>query len=116
MLRVQFIFFVSCGLVVVSCNNSDQKITARETHHHSIDSSLLNNLAEKATDTNMIRIEGGSFEMGTDNAEFPDAQPVHKVEVNGFWMDEHDDMEKSHCRQTIACLPVPPGTSIILYL
>jgi len=36
----------------------------------------------------MVLIPGGAFQMGSD--EFPDAQPVHTVTVNGFWMDEHE--------------------------
>lgn len=36
----------------------------------------------------MLWIPGGEFEMGSN--DFPDAQPVHKVNVNGFWMDEHE--------------------------
>jgi formylglycine-generating enzyme required for sulfatase activity len=33
----------------------------------------------------MVWIPGGSFEMG--DTDFPDAQPVHTVHVDGFWMD-----------------------------
>ncbi|MFT3747995.1 MAG: formylglycine-generating enzyme family protein [Agriterribacter sp.] len=36
----------------------------------------------------MVWIPGGEFEMGSN--AFPDAQPIHKVKVNGFWMDEHE--------------------------
>jgi formylglycine-generating enzyme required for sulfatase activity len=36
----------------------------------------------------MIWIPGGSFWMGTNHME--DAQPVHQVEVKGFWMDRTD--------------------------
>lgn len=36
----------------------------------------------------MVRIPGGEFAMGS--AEFyPEEQPVHRVRVDGFWMDEH---------------------------
>ncbi len=35
----------------------------------------------------MILIEGGEYTMGS--AHFPDAQPLHEVEVHSFWMDEH---------------------------
>lgn len=42
-----------------------------------------------ASSTNgMVWISGGSFKMGTN--DYPDAQPVHEVKVNGFWMDEHE--------------------------
>src|SRR5262249_43335487 len=33
----------------------------------------------------MVWIPGGTFWMGSD--AFPDANPVHKVSVDGFWMD-----------------------------
>jgi sulfatase modifying factor 1 len=36
----------------------------------------------------MVFIKGGSFKMGSSN--FPDAQPLHMVAVNSFWMDEHE--------------------------
>ena len=34
----------------------------------------------------MVWIPGGEFWMGAD--EFPDAQPWHRVTVDGFWMDK----------------------------
>jgi formylglycine-generating enzyme required for sulfatase activity len=36
----------------------------------------------------MVWVPGGRFWMG-DN-DFPDAQPEHLVEVDGFWMDAHE--------------------------
>jgi formylglycine-generating enzyme required for sulfatase activity len=36
----------------------------------------------------MVRIAGGTFAMGSD-AFYPEERPVHQVEVDGFWMDEH---------------------------
>jgi formylglycine-generating enzyme required for sulfatase activity len=36
----------------------------------------------------MVRIEGGSFLMGSD-AFYPEERPVHRVEVDGFWIDRH---------------------------
>ena len=38
----------------------------------------------------MVWIAGTTFEMGSQDPAFPDAQPVHKVTVDGFWMDEHE--------------------------
>src|SRR4051794_3167626 len=35
----------------------------------------------------MVWIPGGTFWMGQDDPQFQDAQPVHKVYVDGFWMD-----------------------------
>src|SRR5262245_24744464 len=34
----------------------------------------------------MVWVPGGTFWMGCD--DFPDAQPLHKVAVDGFWMDK----------------------------
>ncbi len=36
----------------------------------------------------MVMIEGGTFEMGSNN--FQDAQPIHKVTVNSFYIDTHE--------------------------
>lgn len=36
---------------------------------------------------NMVRIPGGTFLMGSDNF-YPEESPVHRVAVDGFWMDE----------------------------
>jgi formylglycine-generating enzyme len=37
----------------------------------------------------MVWIPGGVFWMGSENVkDFPDAQPIHKVYVDGFWMDK----------------------------
>ena len=36
----------------------------------------------------MTWIPGGQFSMGTDEAGFPDTRPIHRVKVDGFWMDK----------------------------
>ena len=36
----------------------------------------------------MIWIAGDEFDMGSNEPLFRDAQPVHRVVVDGFWMDE----------------------------
>jgi formylglycine-generating enzyme len=35
----------------------------------------------------MIRIRGGEFLMGSDHPDMEDARPVHRVHVDGFWID-----------------------------
>ena len=36
----------------------------------------------------MVLIKGGSFQMGS--SQFPDAQPVHRVNISSFYMDTHE--------------------------
>src|SRR5438132_13705647 len=39
----------------------------------------------------MVWIPGGTFLMRTNDKEsFPNERPAHLVQVQGFWMDEHD--------------------------
>lgn len=33
-------------------------------------------------------IAAGEFDMGSDEPMFPDAQPIYRVSVDGFWIDE----------------------------
>jgi formylglycine-generating enzyme required for sulfatase activity len=39
-----------------------------------------------APDPNMVWIPGGTFRMGSDN-HYPEEAPVHRVAVDGFWID-----------------------------
>jgi formylglycine-generating enzyme required for sulfatase activity len=48
-------------------------------------SSLKRPMPPTPVQEGMMWIPGGEFLMGAD--EFPDAQPWHKVSVDGFWMD-----------------------------
>lgn len=61
----------------------------------------------------MVWIPGGRFWMGTDHME--DAQPVHQVEVKGFWIDRNDVTNEEFARfvkatgyVTIAERPLDP--------
>ncbi|HEX5043159.1 MAG TPA: formylglycine-generating enzyme family protein [Candidatus Polarisedimenticolaceae bacterium] len=49
--------------------------------------SVLLCVAAAARPDGMVRIPGGTFWMGSDDPAFPDARPVHRVTLNGFFMD-----------------------------
>ncbi len=42
----------------------------------------------RAPHKNMVWVPGGTFLMGS-NDFYPEERPVHRVTVDGFWMDEH---------------------------
>ena len=42
----------------------------------------------RAPATDMVWVPGGSFLMGSDEF-YPEERPVRRVEVDGFWMDDH---------------------------
>jgi formylglycine-generating enzyme required for sulfatase activity len=72
---------------------------------HSLRAAAMNNgpdaIPTKTTSSQkvhegMVRIPGGRFWMGSDHME--DAQPVHQVEVQGFWMDRTDVTNEEFAR------------------
>ena len=44
-----------------------------------------------------VWIEGGTFYMGSDEGD-PDEQPVHRVMMSGFWMQEHEVTNEEYRR------------------
>ncbi len=49
--------------------------------------------------TAMVWISEGTFLMGTNDKEsFPNERPAHLVQVQGFWIDEHDVTNAEFCK------------------
>ena len=44
--------------------------------------------ASRPLHKNMVRVPGGTFLIGS-NDFYSEERPVHRVAVDGFWMDEH---------------------------
>jgi formylglycine-generating enzyme len=63
-----------------------------EETEHSTESSSVGSDAPQG----MVWIPGGRFWMGTNHMD--DAQPVHQVEVKGFWMDRTDVTNEEFAR------------------
>jgi formylglycine-generating enzyme required for sulfatase activity len=75
--------------------------------------SASTNTESHSSPDGMVWIPGGRFWMGTDHME--DAQPVHEVEVKGFWIDRTDVTNEEFARfvketgyVTIAERPLDP--------
>lgn len=80
--------FCSLGVGLVNCQQE-----AKENATTVSESKTTSRDNEVSTDTipsKMVWIPGGKFKMGSTDPAFFDAQPVHEVEVDGFWMDEHE--------------------------
>lgn len=46
----------------------------------------------------MVWIPGGTFHMGSDDATFEDARPVHRVTLDGFWLDRTEVTNRAFSR------------------
>lgn len=86
LLIIAFFYLSGCDSPSSSGNNDLTKNNNNEKQ-------ALPSLIQASQDTipsKMVWIPGGKFQMGTNDPEFPDAQPVHEVELSGFYMDEHE--------------------------
>ena len=66
--------------------------------------------AERAKRGEMILIDGGIFEMGSD--DYADERPIHEVEVKSFYIDKHPVTVKQYkefCKATNRSLPRSPS-------
>lgn len=78
------------AVAVVSTTNCQTMCKINTSKKALLLASIENNTeVKKNTSTDgMVWIAGGEFMMGTN--DFPDAKPIHKVSVKGYWMDEHE--------------------------
>lgn len=76
------------GLSLVFC-----VLTAHGCQDHSQDSSSNHSenttasLSPREAPEGMVWVPGGTFWMGSEDPRFPDAQPRHQVQLDGFFMD-----------------------------
>lgn len=101
---MDFIRNVSYSILIISLISfgCQKKQTAAEKTADSLAHCIADGIPSRASaihnaaqitqgkdDTNgMVWINGGEFLMGAD--EFTDSRPMHKVSVDGFFMDEHE--------------------------
>src|SRR5688572_1211797 len=85
MLRSFILLFIAIMLLRCNASKKDEQPVIIP-----LNSSLLDSLAADSGTNKMVWLPDGKFQMGSDDPAFMDAQPVHEVNVNGFWMDEHE--------------------------
>jgi sulfatase modifying factor 1 len=59
-----------------------------------LDTTQINKERKALNQENMVLIDAGSFMMGSDKF-YPEEKPVHKVTVDGFWMDRYPVTNKA---------------------
>lgn len=77
----------SASFTLCCCSQSEQKKQQKSSTEAPAE------IQERVTEiipSKMVRIPSGTFTMGTNDPAFQDAQPVHKVTLKEFWMDEHE--------------------------
>ncbi|MEP7252360.1 MAG: SUMF1/EgtB/PvdO family nonheme iron enzyme, partial [Ginsengibacter sp.] len=78
MLLLAVTFIITC----CSCSESEKPA--------STESAVVTQTAKTIIPSKMIHIPAGNFQMGTSDPAFQDAQPVHKVTLHDYWIDEHE--------------------------
>lgn len=75
-----------------SCNDPANKNSASSLQDNSVpadmDTSYIRNKPKGEAPNGMVWIPGGKFWMGCETCDMPDAVPLHRVIVDGYWMDE----------------------------
>jgi sulfatase modifying factor 1 len=126
--RILLLLVAVCGIAQNRARGNQSAIPQSNAHcdagvsRHSLHAVSLNEAAEvpalpkseaHSSSNGMVWIPGGRFWMGTNHME--DAQPVHQVEVKGFWMDRTDVTNEEFARfvkatgyVTIAERPLDP--------
>ena len=80
-------FVITC---LVACQAKEKNSTDEKRDGNKTEATTKPIAHVDSASTKMVWVPGGSFQMGTNDPAFPDAQPVHSVTVNGFWIDEHE--------------------------
>jgi sulfatase modifying factor 1 len=71
---------VACSLILTKANADSIPRVVAEPHDK-----------DAAAPAGMVWTASGEFTMGTDDLRsFPNERPAHRVQVEGFWIDEHD--------------------------
>jgi formylglycine-generating enzyme len=83
-MKLKYLLPLFLIIIVAGCKEKSQKGIEEK------DFVLEALTSEQYIAQHMVWIPGGKFLMGSEDPAFADAQPLHEVEIDGFWMDEHE--------------------------
>ena len=90
-LLVLMVIFVGCGEEIA--DDEDKAVKDLVKDEVLVKGEVVADPEKKITwekdGSKMVLIPGGSFQMGDHLDKMPNALPVHKVELDGFYMDSH---------------------------
>lgn len=95
---MKYRFFIPVIILLISCEQGSENASQLTTDTISCENNLPSRFAasadtniistDESSTTGMVKIPAGEFKMGaSDDEGRPDEYPLHKVKVNGFWMD-----------------------------
>jgi len=85
---IRFVALLSTLSAALDLNISAQQTTTPSVLSDFIATVANTSPAPKPPPVGMVWTPGGEFWMGSDERQFPDARPWHRVYVDGFWMDQ----------------------------
>ena len=83
------LFFLACVFFMVREVKRIQRIRKATDEMQSSPTNATETPAAKSWTNGMIWIPGGTFQMGSRDGQ-ADEQPVHKVTLDGFWLDQFE--------------------------
>lgn len=76
------------AITTQGCNNNRKSNAAPETNGRP---EIANKQRiDSTTCEGMVHLNGGSYQMGSNDPDFPDTKPLHKVILKSFWIDRHE--------------------------
>jgi len=97
--RLGMFILIVATVAAGGCKSAHERTGAGQTHQHAANPTPPGAQSAAAVSVNktpppgpapagMVWIPGGTFWMGCEDCEMPDALPAHLVTVDGFWIDQ----------------------------
>jgi len=86
---------IGTGNTEVAVKGDDGKIIKAQNTVMVRQGQTVSAVIERLVPNNMVRIQGGTFQMGSNNA-YMDEKPVHTVTLSGFYMGKYEVTQKEY--------------------